>query len=63
MGVPALSGAESLRLISPHPWLVAPSELLLPPIGQVRGIVRGQTLAPRETGKRTFKDVASCEYG
>src|SRR3990172_2406586 len=57
MGVPELSGAESLRLISPPPWPVAPCELLLPQIGQVRGIVRGQTLTPRETGKRTFLDV------
>jgi fumarate hydratase subunit beta len=36
---------------------MAPCELLPPQIGQLRGIVRGQTLASRKPGKRTYFDV------
>jgi hypothetical protein len=59
VGVPDLSGAESLRLISPHSRRMAPCQLLLRQTRPVRGIVRGQTLTPRETGKLTYRDVVA----
>jgi hypothetical protein len=53
-GCPGTPWSGILAAISPHPRPVAPGELLLSPTGQLRGIVRGQPLAPRKTGKPTF---------
>ena len=55
MGVPVLTGAASLRRISPHARWCAYRELLLSLPDQDRDIVRGQTFFPRETGCLTSR--------
>ena len=63
LGAPALAGAASLRPISPHKPIVPRMprrdglRAATSQHGGGRGIVRGQTLIPSETGSQTDPDV------